>query len=116
MKGHSKGRSAAVEPAEGEPKSNQSPQPEGKGSQEQPPADVSSGAEKYVVETQPAPTPGADRVARGEELLAEGNAVQAAEAFSSAIALEPDNVFALLGLGSAMLAQAQYEGAEKEFR
>jgi Flp pilus assembly protein TadD len=58
----------------------------------------------------------AGHLARATELFGRGAWVQAAEAYDAALSDDADDLEALIGLGASFLAQAQYDGAEREFR
>lgn len=56
------------------------------------------------------------RMERAESLSAAGSHADAAEAFGTVAAGQPDNLRAVLGFGSALFALGKYEPAEKELR
>ncbi len=53
---------------------------------------------------------------RAERLVRAGHVAEAAELYAALVADDPEDVSALLGLGSALLALSRYEGAERELR
>ncbi len=63
-----------------------------------------------------APAASESRHERARRLTAEGRHAEVVELYSAAVATDPQDVGALLGLGSALLSLSRYEGAEKELR
>lgn len=55
-------------------------------------------------------------LAKATELFGRGAYLEAREAFTAALAENADDLEAIVGLGASYLAQAQYDGAEREFR
>src|SRR5688572_14432992 len=58
----------------------------------------------------------AEKLERAGSLAETGAHADAAEAFAAVVALRPDSVPALVGLGNALAAQGKFEAAEKELR
>lgn len=64
----------------------------------------------------PSAGPGAARLARAAAAAAAGAHQEALEHYHAALAADPANVDAMLGIGNEHLALSQYDAAEKEYR
>jgi len=73
------------------------------------PALAGGAAPPVKIVAEPPPSP-------GDEFFARGNLAGAVDYFHSILATHSEDVEALLGLGTAYLAQGQYDAAERELR